>query len=429
LGIPDSDVIDPPPPPLERRIAWLVAITAMLTMTVSYVDRSTLAVLAPTVTKALDISDTGYGWLTASFSIAYLVSTPVAGWWLDRTGARRGLVRSVLAWSAVAALHAVVPGFGVLFALRIALGTAEGPGFPGAAQTVHRVLPQADQSRGFGMLFMGSSIGMMIAPPMATLLFRHGGWRLAFVGTALVGLLWVPLWIALTRRPDVRARMDHVPPTAALRPRAGLREVLVHPIMVRALIAIFAIAPAMSFPLTWGAKYLVATFHIPQGDVGGFLWLPPLLLDGGALLFGDLAARIPRAPHAPPRLLFVFAMVLGASIALMPLASTPWKSIAVVCATVAGGGAIYTLVTADMLSRMPAETVSVASGVIACAQSAALIIANPLIGAALDRWHDYDAVAIALGLWVIPGSLVWLAWRPAPRFTSTDTIATAVVRA
>src|SRR5262245_60181939 len=116
-------------------------------MTVSYIDRQTLAVLAPEVTRELGISEAQYGWLAAAFSIAYLVTTPIAGWWIDRAGARRGLVWSLLAWSVVAALHALAPGFGVLFALRIALGITEGPSFPGAAQTVHRALPAAERER------------------------------------------------------------------------------------------------------------------------------------------------------------------------------------------------------------------------------------------------------------------------------------------
>src|SRR5262245_56279101 len=135
-------------------------------MTVSYIDRSTLAVLGPSVKSALDIDATEYGWLTSAFSMAYLIATPLAGWWIGRIGARRGLVGSVLLWTAVSALHALVPGFGVLFALRIALGMAEGPSFPGAAQTIQRVLPPNERARGFGVLFTGSSLGGMIVPPL-----------------------------------------------------------------------------------------------------------------------------------------------------------------------------------------------------------------------------------------------------------------------
>src|SRR5258707_14021861 len=104
-------------------------------MTVSYVDRSALGALSVAVMEALHISKQEYGWLTSAFSVAYLFGTPLAGWWIDLVGARRGLIISVLAWSAVAALHALVPGFGVLFVLRLALGLTEAPSFPRAAPT------------------------------------------------------------------------------------------------------------------------------------------------------------------------------------------------------------------------------------------------------------------------------------------------------
>jgi len=386
-------------------------------MTVSYIDRSTLAILAPSVTKALDISEAAYGWLTASFSIAYLVATPLAGWWIDRAGARRGLVWSVLVWSAFAALHALAPGFGILLALRIALGVAEGPSFPGSAQTVQRVLPPNERARGFGVLFTGSSIGAMIVPQLAPLLYGLGGWRFAFVGTAVVGLLWIPLWIAVTRRRDVRVQLDaeDVKPTG---PRPSFGELVRHPSMVRALIGIFAAAPVIGFTLAWGAKYLAREFDVKQEAVGTYLWLPPLCLDAGAILFGDLASRFRRAPGVPPRGLYLVATALGSSLALLPLATTEWESMAIIGASMAGGGALYTLCTSDLLARMPAESVSFAGGIVAGAQSLALIVMNPLVGWAVGYHEDYVLVSIVLGLWVIPGSLIWVCWRPAQHYRS-----------
>ena len=59
---------------------------------------------------------------------------------------------------------------------------------------------------------------------------------------------------------------------------------------------------------------------------------------------------------------------------------------------------------------------SFAGGILSCAQSLALIIANPLIGRAVDRLGNYDAVGISLAMWVVPGSLIWLCWRPPVRF-------------
>ena len=77
-------------PLLSRTRAWTIALVATLAMTVSYIDRQTLAALAPTVKNALGIGHAQYGWLTSAFSISYLVGAPLAGWLLDRVGARRG---------------------------------------------------------------------------------------------------------------------------------------------------------------------------------------------------------------------------------------------------------------------------------------------------------------------------------------------------
>jgi ACS family hexuronate transporter-like MFS transporter len=397
---------------VSRQTAWLVAIVATLTMTVSYIDRATLAVLAPTVTKVLDINEIEYGWLTSAFSIAYLVATPASGCMIDRIGARRGLVGSILVWTTVAALHAVVPGFGILFALRIALGIAEGPSFPGAAQTMQRILPAADRERGFGVLFTGSSIGGMIAPPLAAFLFGLAGWRLAFVGTALVGLVWIPLWIAITSRRDVRAQLDTVPVSSRATTQVRLGDLLANPNMIRALIAIFAVAPVFGFALSWGAKFLVREYGVTQTQVGHFLWLPPLMFDVGTIAFGDMASRQKRAPGVPPRLLFAGAMVMTMTLALLPFAATPWQAMGIIGVGMAGGGAVYALTTADLLARVPQHAVSFAGGTLAAAQSLALIIANPLIGASVDRWHTDDVAVAVTGLWALPGCLYWLIVRP-----------------
>src|SRR5262245_52131228 len=196
-----------------RAFRWALTLCATLTMAVSLVDRLTLAVLAPTVTAALGISDPAYGWLAAAFSLAFLVSSPLAGALIDAVGARRGLLGAVLVWSVVAGLHALAPGFAVLFVLRIALALAEAPSFPGAAQTVHLALPPEERPRGFGVLFIGGSVGAMIAPPLASAIEARFGWRLAFAGVAAVGLVWVPVWLGLAYSPQGRALLAPRAPT------------------------------------------------------------------------------------------------------------------------------------------------------------------------------------------------------------------------
>jgi ACS family hexuronate transporter-like MFS transporter len=407
-------------PALDRRKAWALAIVATLTMSVSYIDRQTLAAIAPSVQAALGVrDDRSYGALVSAFSVAYLVGAPLSGRLIDRIGARRGLLGAVLLWSLVAATHALVPTFGALLVLRIALGLSESPSFPGAAQTVHRALPPGDRARGFGVLFTGSSVGAMIAPPLATWLADRFGFRAAFLGTAAAGLLWVPLWVALAYTPEARAALDLSAARSAA-PRPTFLAVLTHRGVVRALFAVLASAPMLSLLFNWGTKLLVHDHGLTQRQTGAYLWLPPLFFDAGAVLFGHLASGETAKSGVPRRLLLAAALCMLAGV-LLPLARTPEAVVAVMCVVMVGGGGMYALPMADLATRVPPTMVAAGGGLCAAAQSVAHIVANPLIGASVDRTGSYAVAALALSAWVVPGALAWLFFRPPPVYAETET--------
>lgn len=411
--------------------AWLVAGAATLVMSVSYVDRQVLAALAKTVREALDISREQYGWLQAAFALAYLVAAPIAGVLVDRVGARRGLVMAVLVWSAVAAAHAVVPSFAVLFAMRLALGTAEAPSFPGAAQAVGRVLPVSHRAAGFGVLFTGSSLGAAIAAPLAIAIKSNFGWRPAFVGTAAFGLLWIPLWLLATRHPRVRALLSGAgAPAASVSPAMSRTQLLVSRPVLRGMILVLASAPALTFGFSWMALYLQdGPLHVAEQDVGRTMWLPPLVFDAGAVGFGLIAslrdrrlarAGLGRRSHGD---LAAAAALLCACLALVPLAQTPWQAVGLASLSMAGGGALYGRLTADMLGRVDPRYVSMAGGLTAAAQSLVQVAGNPVVGRVVDSTHSYTGVLITLGLLAVPGTLAWIVFPIGePRAVSGDPV-------
>jgi ACS family hexuronate transporter-like MFS transporter len=394
--------------PLSKSEAWALAGATVLAMSLSYIDRQTLAVLAPTITKALGISDVGYGWLGAAFSFAYLVGGPAAGVWIDRVGARRGLLIALVAWSVVAALQAAAPGLGVLVAIRLALGLAESPTFPGGVQIMQRGLAHSDRPRGMSLVFVGMSLGGMLAPPIAIGLGGWFGWRAAFLGTAALTAAWVPLWLAVTSSPRVRAILDDSSNTEA---RPSFLETASDPTVIRGLVGLLAIVPASAFVMSWEAKFYVRTFALTQRGIASYLIVSAFAYDAGAILFGDLAARRERRrghDRSPPRVLLGCAVLLAAT-GLAGLVFAPEPHAALVCfiACNAGRGAVVSLHNIDTLARVPRRAVSTASGVIASIQSLGAIVTNPVLGHVVEGFGYRPALAV-LAAWTMPCTIAWL---------------------
>jgi ACS family hexuronate transporter-like MFS transporter len=400
----------------------------MLAMSVSYGDRQVISAVATSVRGALGIDATHFGWLAGAFSLSYLVFAPLAGALVDRVGARRGLVFGVLTWSLVSAAHALAPSFAGLFLLRVLLGLTEAPSFPSAAQSVRRALPARDRSAGFGLVFTGSSIGAAVAAPLAVWLDVHYGWRAAFLVTSTLGLAWVPLWIAVTRRRDVREALakpdvdgDTAPAADAL-PAPSRITLLGDPAVLRCIAMTFASAPVLMFVFLWLPQYLELGRGMPKASLGAFLWLPPVMMDVGMLGFGVLASALDRR-HAGPRShveLMGAAALLASSIALVPRVSDPWGAILLVGLASTGGGGLYTLLTADVMARIDPAWVSTAGGLLAASQSLVYVVVNPLVGRWIDRTHSFDGLMVTFGALTLPGALVWALWpvrRPAVALT------------
>src|SRR5690349_12843132 len=89
---------------------WVPAFTMMLVSLISYIDRSTLALLAPTILKETGLNAEQYGYIISAFSIAYMVSNPLWGAILDRAGLRWGMAAAVAWWTAASAAHAFARG-------------------------------------------------------------------------------------------------------------------------------------------------------------------------------------------------------------------------------------------------------------------------------------------------------------------------------
>src|SRR5882724_7507840 len=68
------------------RYRWVILAVFVLSTAINYLDRQTLAALAPEVQREFGLNDTQYGLLGTVFSIPYALVSPFAGLLIDRIG-------------------------------------------------------------------------------------------------------------------------------------------------------------------------------------------------------------------------------------------------------------------------------------------------------------------------------------------------------
>lgn len=304
---------------------WAPAFTMLLVSLISYIDRSTLALLAPTILKETGLNAEQYNYIIAAFSIAYMLSNPLWGVILDRAGLRRGMAAAVAWWTAASAAHAFASGFWSFGAARAALGFGEGATFPGGLRTVVRTLPEELRGRGLAVAYSGGSLGALITPLVVTPIFLRWGWRAAFWFTGIIGVLWLVLWSVVARRPDIGGAHQKVDHAAGPGPRFRDRRMW-------AFMCAYALGGLpLAFVLYNASLYLTSPLGCSQELLGKVLWIPPLGWEAGYFVWGWLADRAVR--RGPDRLASLGWMMMACAVLSLPFAAVPLSgSVAVVLA-------------------------------------------------------------------------------------------------
>jgi ACS family hexuronate transporter-like MFS transporter len=162
---------------------------------VNYIDRQTVAVLAPVLKQALHLSNFQYGTIGTTFLAAYALSMWLFGGVFDRVGNRAGYTLAVGLWSVSAVSHAFVRGLGGLRAVRFALGVGESGNWPGATRTIAAWFLPRQRALAMGIVNTSAALGPAIALPLVAALQLKWGWRAAFIATGSLGFLWIAAWL------------------------------------------------------------------------------------------------------------------------------------------------------------------------------------------------------------------------------------------
>ncbi|MCX6623012.1 MAG: MFS transporter, partial [Acidobacteria bacterium] len=298
---------------------WIPTVSMMLVSLISYVDRITLALLAPTILAETHLSGEQYGIIISAFSIAYMVGNPLWGRFLDRVGLRIGMTLAVGFWTLASLSHAFAVGFWSFAIARALLGFGEGATFPGGLRTVIQTLPPSRRSRGIAISYSGGSLGAIVTPIIITPIFLRFGWRAAFWFTGLIGVAWLAQWFVLCRRKDLAQRPGEMARVLDTGPDEGpgIRDPRTWGFMSAYALG----ALPLAFVVYGAAIYLSQALGKSQADIGAVLWIPPLGWEVGYFVWGWISDRVLGGANERSVFRKVFAVQMLLS---LPLAAAPW---------------------------------------------------------------------------------------------------------
>jgi len=373
----------------------------LLLSLLSYADRSVLAILSPTILGDLHMSATQYGYAVSAFSICYMVSNPVWGYFIDRKGVWVTILVAVTVWSLASGAHALMVGLVGMCVARGVLGFGEGATFPAGLATVAETLPEERRSFGLGLAYSGGSLGAALAPLLITPIALHYGWRATFCLTAVMGLVWLMLWVAM------RGRMRS--PVVARVRGASVAGRWNRNIAATAAVYGLGAAP-LAFGLYAAPLYLSRVLHVSQASLGHLLWIPPAGWETGYLFWGWIADRRLRLGKGRPGLLFAAFSVAGFLITLAPLAARSPHAVLTTMVLfylqmfIAGGFVVLTL--SDGMQAQKKENSGFLAGIAISSWAGVTGILTPVLG------HFFDRRAYANGFWLVAflpvlGTLLW----------------------
>lgn len=195
-----------------RSARWALLALAIGAFGIGTTEFSPMGLL-PVIADGVNVSIPTAGLLISAYAIGVMVGAPVMTLAFSRFGKRTALILLMSIFTVGNLMSAMAPGYFTLLAARLVTSLNHGAFFGLGAVVAASVVPKEKQASAVAAMFMGLTIANIGGVPAATWVGQQIGWRMAFAGTALIGIVAISaLWFALPKgergaMPDVRREL------------------------------------------------------------------------------------------------------------------------------------------------------------------------------------------------------------------------------
>nr|WP_202607505.1 MFS transporter [Pseudomonas putida] len=352
--------------------------------------------LLPVIAQGVEVSIPSAGMLITAYAIGVMVGAPIMTLLFSRFGKRAALMALMAIFTLGNLLSSLSPDYYTLLASRLVTSLNHGAFFGLGAVVAASVVPKEKQASAVATMFMGLTIANIGGVPAATWIGQQIGWRMAFAGTAVLGLLaMAALWYALPK--GERGSVPHVRKELA---------VIARPSVLLAMATTVLGAGAMFTLYTYVAPVLAEL----TGASDSFVTLALVLIGVGFTLGNSLGGRL--ADWSLDGAAKIFLAVLALIMLLMPLVLS--SHIGAAIALLVWGMFTFAVVPPLQMRVMTAaiEAPGLASSINVGAFNLGNAVGAALGGAVISLNLGYAAVPMAGGVLAAAGLLlVWLGGR------------------
>jgi MFS transporter, ACS family, hexuronate transporter len=380
----------------DRRRWWIVW-TLFVSTAVNYINRQTLSVLAPVISKEFHLSHSELSNIFGAFQFAYAGTWLIGGILLDVVGTRLGLSIAVIWWSIVSLATSFANSAFSLGALRFLLGIGEGFNWPGASKAVAEFFPARERSIAVAIFDSGSSVGGAVAAIAIPWIALHFGWRSAFAFSGGLGFLWLVLWLAVYPR-SRSATKEQPLESLTVRDRKSWLSILRRRETWAVVLGRSLTDPIWWFYVFWLPQYLSDTRGFSLKEIAAFAWIPFVAADlgnfAGGLTSGALIKRGMPVLRARKWICVVSCIPLLAGIPAVVIAN-PFSSLALICVALFGYASWSTMGLTLPSDLFPAEVVGSVTGLTGLAAGLAGTAFTLLVGTLVDHFSYFPAFVLA----------------------------------
>jgi len=398
------------------RYRVLIFLCSLTTLT--YLDRICISLVGVRLKTELGINNEQFGWVLASFALAYALFEIPSGAWGDRIGPRAVFMRIVFWWSLCTALTGLASGLLSLIIIRFLFGMGEAGTMPNSVLVISRWFPSDETGRALPWMGIGTQIGSAIAPLIIIPIAAHYGWRAPFYVNALIGGVWLLICFSWFRNFPSESRYiseserSFIQTHARHRPQQHLLpwKVIFRSRTLWALMAMyFCFQWANYFFVAWMPVYLQEQWHYSETQTAPIIFIVFVVGIIGLLIGGyciDLAARR-KGLFFGRRLIGMMGIGLcGLAILVAGLAKHP--ALAAASLVAANGfysfGVMSAFAVCTDIGRNNAGTVSGAMNSVGQLGAFALAL---VFGKIVNGGHGFDTAIYTIAVAQFIGLLLW----------------------